>query len=173
MIEICFNIPILTTAASDDPGIWVFFLFIFMIGCIVALIILISHSKKPEDWQHKSVTGEYYASGRFKDLAESIKLITPDYIDNSHLKKLIITTFYEKIQSTRGLSVDDFKELNKKNKKKLEEIIQDRDIINWILNVSTKKENWLTNILKSKPSKRDQFFVDINIVLDKMEAWGE
>lgn len=173
--SISSTIPVLTAASPGDPSLWNFFLFIFIIGSIAAIFVLLSYSKKPEDWQHKSAIREYYASGRLKDLGESIKLTPVDYSDDAPLRKLIRTMFYEKIRSVYGLSAEEIQGLNVKNKKKLEEIIQDKEIVDWILNVKKKEDkSWLHGIFnKSGISGKEQYLMDINSILEKMEAWGE
>ena len=173
-IQRSFNIPVFTTAASDDPAAWGLFLFIFIICSIGALIITLNFSKKAEDWQHKSAVGDYYASGRFKDLAESIRLTPIDFHSTSPLKNLIETAFYERIRSTRGLSDKEIQEIFSKNKNVMDEIIQDKEIVDWILNIRKKEEKWISRIFnKSKISKKEQYLMDINSILDKMEVWGE
>jgi len=180
--EICYNsivdrIPctslILTTTTSHDPNIWNLFFILFLIGGIITVIVLFKYSKKPNDWRHKSVINDYYVSGRLKDLAESIKVTPVDYRYDSSLKKFIQTLFFQKIQSVRGLSTEEFEKLTKKDRKTMEEIIQDKEIVDWIQNVQRKQDKPQGLFKKGGMNKKEQYLVDLKSMVEKMEVWGE
>lgn len=182
MIEICFYIvnmmsdttPLLATTTGHDPNIWSFFLFLFIIGSVFAIIVLLSYSKKPDDWQHKSVISDYYVSGKLKDLAESIKVTPVDYQSDTPIKKLVQNLFFEKIRSIRSLSLEELEKLTgKKDRKTLEEIVQDTEIVDWILNVPKNQEKSQGFFKKDSVSKKEQYFMDLRSMVEKMEAWGE
>lgn len=172
IIGISRNVPLLTTA-THDPNTWNFFLFLFIIASVFAIIVLLSYSKKPNDWQHKSVVTGYYSSGRLKDLAESIKITSVDYYHDTPIKRFAQNLFFQKVQSVRGLLPEEFEKLTQKDRTTLEVNVQDKEIVDWILNVrqnQAKSSSWFK---KGEPSKKDQYLMDLKIMVDKMEAWGE
>ena len=158
---------------SIDSIMWNVFLFLFIIGGIIATIIIYQYSKKPEDWKHKSKIDGQYLSGRLKGLAESIKINPIDESSNAQVKRLIQTIFFEKFRSVRGVSPEELMDLKTKDKVRLRQIIGDEDIADWILDVKQKKENKDFFLKREKIGKKERYLMDINSVLDKMEAWGE
>ena len=65
-------------------------------------------------------------------------------------------------------------DLKAKDEVRLRQIIGDEEIADWILGIKKKKENKKYGFLKrDEIGKKEKYLMDINSVLDKMEAWGE
>ena len=178
MIEICLVLNcvsffILAVNTSIDSLIWNVLLLLFIVGGIIGALILYLYSKKPEDWKHESkIDGQYY-SGRLKGLAESIKINPVDESSDAPIKKLIQTIFFEKFRSIRGVSPEELMDLKTKDRVRLRQIIGDEEIADWILDVKKKKENKKYFLQRDKIGKKEKHLMNINSILDKMEAWGE
>jgi len=173
MSEVPFSHIIFATTTTHDPFVWNFFLFVFLIGSVIALIILNSYSKKPDEWKHKSVVRDYYSSGRLKDLAESIKLTPATYAYDTPIKRFAQTIFFQKIGAVQGLSWKELEKLHQKDKQILERYIHDEELITWILNNQPppkKSGGWFDH---GSESKKDQYLVKLKTMVEKMEAWGE
>ena len=64
-------------------------------------------------------------------------------------------------------------ELKNSNPDRLIQIIQDKDIVNWIINnekIKRQKSGWFG---KKTRSDKEEYLKSINLILDKMEVWGE
>ncbi len=170
MSEVSSFLSILATTPTHDPVVWYFLLFVFLIGSIVAVIVLMSYSKKPDEWKHTSVVGDYYSSGRLKDLAESIKLTPAMYTYDTPVKRFAQTIFFQKIGSVHTLSEKELQKLYQKDKQTLERYIPDKELVMWILNNQPppKRKGWF-----SGESKKDQYLLKLKAMIEKMEAWGE
>jgi hypothetical protein len=118
-------------------------------------------SKKPEDWKHESKTDGGYNSGRLKDLAESIRKNPINENSVATLKNLIQTSFFEKYRLIKGVSPEELMDFKTKDRVRLRQIIGDEEIADWILDV------------KKRGRKKEKYLMDINSILDKMEAWGK
>ncbi len=172
MIEVSYLPIIFATTPTHEPFVWNFLLFVFLIGSIIAIIMLMNYSKKPDEWKHKSVVGEYYSSGRLKDLAESIKLTPATYVQDTPIKHFVQTIFFQKIGSVQGLSEKELEKLHQKDKQTLERYIPDKELVMWILNNQPppKRGGWFT---REDGSKKDQYLLKLKTMVEKMEAWGE
>ena len=164
---------ILAVNTSIDTLIWNVLLLLFVVGGIVGAIILYLCSKKPEDWKHESKIDGGYNSGRLKSLAQSIKINPVDEGDYAPAKRLIQTIFFEKFRSIHGVSPAELMDLKTKDEVRLRQIIGDEEIADWILDVKQKKESREYFFKRVKIGKKERYLMDINSVLDKMEAWGE
>jgi len=165
---------ILAVNTSIDSLIWNVLLLLFVVGGIVGAIILYLYSKKPEDWKHESKIDGGYHSGRLKSLAQSLKINPIDEGDYAPAKRLIQTIFFEKFRSIRGVSPVELMDLKTKDEVRLRQIIGDEEIADWILGITKKKEHKKFGFLKrDEIGKKEKYLMDINSVLDKMEAWGE
>jgi len=158
---------------SIDSLIWNVFLLLFIVGGSLGAVILYLYSKKPEDWKHESKIDGGYNTGRLKRLADSIKINPIDESSIAPVKRLIQTIFFEKFRSIRGVSPEELMDLKTKDKVRLRQIIGDDEIADWILDVKQKKENREYFLKREKIGKKERYLMDINSVLDKMEAWGE
>jgi len=171
MIESIF----LITKGSDDPLVWYFFLiFLFVFGIVIGILILI-YSKNPMNWEHKPMIDEYYLPGKLRQLSDSIKIMPVDYSDNSSMNEYIQLVFFEKIRSLYGISTRELLNMKLNNPNKLKEIIDDKEILDFILNFQKKEEKtkFRDYFKKDKLNVRKKYFDDLNNVLNKMEVWGE
>jgi len=159
----------------SGPFLWILLLLIFTLGVIAASILLFVFTEKLEDWKHESIISDAYVSGGLKDLAESLKLATVDYSGNAPVKKLINKLFYQKMQSIHGLSPEEMDALTAKDKRVLEEMIQDKEIIDWLHNVPPQnaRASFLAVLPQQRKERKEQYLQDIHAVLDKMEGWRE
>ena len=64
-------------------------------------------------------------------------------------------------------------DLKTKDRVRLRQIIGDEEIADWILDVKKKKENKKYFLQRDKIGKKEKHLMDINSILDKMEAWRE
>jgi len=163
------NITFLTTQNSIGPALWYFFIILLVIVGIIATLLLFIRSKQPINWEHKTLTEENYVSGSLSNLAQSIKSMPIDYSQNSPLRNHIEMMFFEKIRTTHGFSVGEIIEMKNKSPTKLQALINDKNISDWILNYNTKEKK--QGLLDKK--KKDTYLMEMNIILDKMEKWGE
>lgn len=172
MIEVPYLPIIFATTSTHDPFVWNFLLFVFLIGSIIAIMVLIHYSKKPDEWKHKSVVGEYYSSGRLKDLADSIKLTPTTYVHDTPIKHFVQTIFFQKIGSIQQLSGKELEKLHQKDKQTLERYITDDELVMWILNNQPppKRGGWFNT---KDGNKKDQYLLKLKAMIEKMEAWGE
>ena len=79
--------------------------------------------------------------------------------------------FFEKFRSIRGVSPEELMDLKTKDRTRLHQIIGDDEITDWILGIKKKKEGFL--VKREKIGRKEKYLMDINSILDKMEAWGE
>jgi len=65
--------------------------------------------------------------------------------------------------------------LKRKNPEKLHYIIKDKEIVDFILNFENKEEKrkFGDSFKQNRSNKREKYYKDINLILDKMEALGE
>jgi hypothetical protein len=161
------NSLVLATNAFSGPVLWNMLLLFSIIGAIIAIIVLFGYSKKPDDWKHESKIEGYYSPGKLRNLAESIKVSPIDYGDDAPMRKLVQTVFFDKVRSNCGLSGEEILKLKEKDKNKLREVIKDDEIVDWIYNIKKKKGK------KDKMDKKEKYLMDVNQILDKMEAWGK
>ena len=173
--QILCNNNLLVTKGSDDPLVWYFFLFFLLIIGIVAGVLIFYYSKNPKDWEHIPTIDDYFAPGKLQYFAESMKMMPVDYSDTSSMKEYIQIIFFEKIRASHGISVRELFKLKEQNPNKLSEIIKDKEIIDFIYNFEKKEEKiGLFNYFKKdKINLREKYFKDINLILEKMEVWGE
>ena len=82
---------IVTLDILSGSIIWNTLLSLFIVGGILAAIVLFMYSKKPEDWKHESNI-EKNIPGRLKYLAESIKINPVDESESAPIKKIIQTS---------------------------------------------------------------------------------
>ena len=157
-----FNINII-------PLLWYFFLIIFIISGLILIIYVFLRSKQPDDWEHRPLTDEFYNTGSLTNLSESIRINQYSYGNENDLKNHIIMMFFEKIRTIHDLPIGLLIEMKDKNPNKLEALIDDKEISNWIL--FNKKEK--KNLFENKKTKKERFFNNYNKILAKMEAWGE
>ena len=162
---------ILVLNISIDALVWNVLLILFIVGGIIGTIILYLFSKKPDDWKHESLIDGQYYPGRLKGLAESMKINIIDNRYDAPIKRLIRTIFFEKFQSIRGISLDELMDLQAKDKVRLRQIIGDEEIADWIFNVKKNKEDKKYTFLNRDSGKAEKYLMEINSILDKMEAW--
>ena len=166
------GLPVLTTVPYGTLT-WNIILALFIIAGILAGIILFIFSKKPKDFRHMPKIEGRYLSGKLRGLVNSISLSGVDYSDKAFLKTTVEKIFFEKIGQNQGLLTQELIELKKKNPNKLKKIINNEEITEWILNSKNKKIKPSEHPHGKKTSKKERYLMDINDVLDKMEAWGE
>ena len=168
------NMPVLTTDNSIGPALWYFFMITLIVGGIIAALVIFIRSKQPENWEHKPITDENYATGSLTHLAESIRSMSVDYSDHAPLKNHIEMMFFEKIRTTHGFSIGELVEMKNNDPNKLRALIKDKEISDWILNINSKEKKSSQGFFdKDKTSKKERYLMDINKVLDKMEVWEE
>ncbi|MBN2065704.1 MAG: hypothetical protein JW771_02730 [Candidatus Thermoplasmatota archaeon] len=172
MSEVSYSPVIFATTPTHDPFVWYFLLFIFFIGSIVALIILMRYSRTPDEWKHTSVIGGYYSAGRLKDLAESVKLTPASYVHDTPIKQFVQTIFFQKIGSVYGISENELQKLYQKDKQTLEQYVHDKELVMWILNNQPppKRGGWFT---RGSENKKNQYLLTLKAMVKKMEAWAE
>lgn len=173
--NIQYNNIILVTKGSDDPVLWYFFLLFFIIIGIISVVLIFLYSKIPEEWEHNPTIDKYYEPGKLRYLANSVKLMPVDYSDTSSMKEYIQILFFEKIRALYGIPARELMSLKRKNPEKLHEIIKDKEIVDFILNFENKEEKrkFGDGFKQNRSDRRKKYFKDINLILDKMEAWGE
>ena len=171
---VILNIPVLTTDNSIGPALWYFFMITLIVGGIIVALMLFIRSKQPENWEHKPITDENYATGSLTHLAESIRSMSVDYSDRAPLKNHIEMMFFEKIRTIHGFSIGELVEMKNNDPNKLRALIKDKEISDWILKIKPKEKKSSQGFFdKDKTSKKERYLMDINKVLDKMEVWGE
>ena len=169
---VLLNIPVLTTDNSIGPVLWYFFMIALIVGGIIATLVLFIRSKQPEDWEHKPLADENYASGSLTHLADSIRSMSVDYSEHAPLKNHIEMMFFEKIRTIHGFSIGELIEMKNKNPNKLRALINDNNISDWILNINRIVKKPSQGFFdKDKISKKERYLMDINKVLDRMEVW--
>ena len=169
------GINFLATKNADDPVLWYFFLIFLVIIGIISGVLVFLYSKSPENWEHTPIIDEYYAPGKLRYFADSVKMMPIDYSDASPMKEYIQIIFFEKIREIYGISTRELFELKTKNPKKLSEIIKDKEIVDFILNFQKKEEKtgFFDGFKQNKVDQRKKYFREINSILEKMEVWGE
>ena len=86
------SISVLTTNPYGTLT-WNIILTLFIIGGIIAGIILFYFSKKPIEWKHTpKIEGQYF-SGKLHNLADSIKFTSVDYSENAYLITIVQKIF--------------------------------------------------------------------------------
>jgi len=73
----------------------------------------------------------------------------------------------ERTVARGGLSNEEILKLKEKDKNKLRDVIKDDEIVDWIYNIKKKKGK------KDKMDTKEKYLMDVNQILDKMEAWGK
>ena len=172
---ILYNTNLLAVKGTDDSLVWYFFLIFLVIVGTVAGILIFIYSKTPTDWEHKPTIDEYFIPGKLHYLVDSVKMMPIDYSDTSPMKEYIEMIFFEKIRASHGITVRELFNLKEKNPNKLAEIIKDQNIVDFILNFQSKekKSKFGDFFKRDKIELREKYFMDINLVLERMEVWGE
>lgn len=165
-IDTVVFINLLALDIIGQTALWIASIIAFIIIIIIGLILLTLLSKKPENWEHKPVINNYYSSGQVKSLTDSLKMMNPNY-NNRSLKDFINSIFYEKVRSTYGLTFEQLEDYKIKNRKKLEQMIQNKKISEWIFNDEKQSS------LKRGIGRKEQFLLEIESIIDKMEMWGK
>lgn len=165
----------LSVKNPDDPVLWYFFIIFLVVVSIITGVLIILYSKMPKNWEHYSTIDQYYSPGKLRYFTESMKMMPVDYSDSSSLKEYIQIIFFEKVREIYGISARELFELKEKNPKKLAEIINDKEIIDFILNFDKKekKVGFFEGLGENKNELRKKYFKDLELILDKMEVWGE
>jgi hypothetical protein len=175
-LSLIANIPqntiVLATNSSSDFS-WIFFIVILIVSGLILGALFISFSNKPTDWEHLPLTDEFFSGGRLDNISNSIKN-SSDQSDFWPIKNQIENLFYEKIRSTRGMTIEEIFEMKNRYPDKLEDIIHDKEISDWIFNVKPEEKKGFFDFLRSdKEEKKQKNLSKFNLILDKMEAWGE
>ena len=90
------------------------------------------------------------------------------------LKNLIQTSFFEKYRLIKGVSPEELMDFKKKDRIRLRQIIGDEEIADWILDVKKRgRKKEYDSSKKYRIGKKEKYLMDINSILDKMEAWGK
>jgi len=170
-----FDGNILVTQSIDDSLVWYFFMIFLIITGIVAGVLIFIYSKKPDEWEHIPIIDKHYVPGKLRYLVDSVKTMPIDYSDASPMKEYVQTIFFEKIRASHGITVGELFNMKEKNPRKLANIINDKEIVDFIFNFQSKEEKvGFGNFFKSdKIDARKKYFGDLKSVLDKMEVWGE
>ena len=176
-LAVC-NLPnitiVLATNNSIDSLLWYFFLVLLVIGGIILGAMLLAFSNKPNDWKHEPISSDFYPGGRLNYFAASIKQGSPDYSEYSPLRNQIQMLFFEKIGAFHGLSSAEVMDMKIKDPNRLRELIQDKELADWIFNFKQKKQKkgFFDFIKSDKVLEKQQYISEINSILDKMEVWG-
>ena len=133
MIENLLSNIKFTSIIGVTQGFWNFLIFSFIIICIIVFIILLYLSKNIQDWNHINAFDKQSIEGKLEDLAQSIKLLPSDNIKETPIQILISNVFLEKIKLKKEISSDEIKKYLMKDPTTLNKIIQDKDIVNWLL----------------------------------------
>jgi hypothetical protein len=141
---------------------WYLFLALFIVIGVSSALLLRRSSQRPMEWKHNPVFQEYYKPGSLTRLANAVRWMPFYEDDESDVKRLIRVFFSEKVKLRQGLTkVNDLKQLvDESEGVKLMEILQDQEIVDWLLDVK-------------KKSRRKHYFSNLRFILEKMEAWGE
>lgn len=165
---------VLATDNITDPFIWYFFIVLLIVGGIIAGAMLLSFSRKPDDWEHNPAIDETYAGVRLDYFANSLKLNPIESNDDSLIKNRIQMLFFEKVRAVHGISAEELNEIKIKNQNKLQDLIKDQEITDWILNAKQKEKKTSINPFSSnREEKKQNTLAELNRILDKLEAWGE
>lgn len=172
--NIMLNITFLTTENSIGAALWYFFMILLVIIGVIATLVIFFRSKEPINWEHKTLADENYVSGSLTNLAQSIRSMPIDYSEHSSLRNHIEMMFFEKIRTIHGFSVGEIIEMKNKSPNKLQALISDKNISDWIFNIGVKEKRPKQGLLdKNKKNKKDLYLMEMNKILDKMEMWGE
>ena len=160
---------------SDVSVVWFLFLILFIICGLLAVALLLIYSKRPEEWEHGTLVRSDLGLGKRSDVSLSVKAMPVDYSDESMIKNHIQTLFFEKMKSTHGLNNAEIYELMQRHPEKLREVVNDKDISDFILNFEKKQEerSFWDFLEKNEKSRKNRYLKNLEIVLDKMEVWGE
>jgi hypothetical protein len=145
-----------------------------ILGGIAVSLLLLMLSKNPKDWRHTSMIHEEKQKGNLRTLAESIKMLPPSYEGYSPVRGLMKRLFFEKITVLRGISDEELKKLYKNDPVTLNKYIKDPDLIQWLKNPhSTKEQQGTFDFLqKERVEKKNQYQTELMKILEKMEKWG-
>jgi hypothetical protein len=150
---------------------WFLFVLIFIVTGIIIFYILYKRSKEPEEWKHINIYSNNFDKNTLKKLTESIRYQTVEYDYEASLGELIQMMFFKKIESNKGVSVEELYEVKNSNPQTLRSIINDDRIYNWIIKLDTEKsKNSIFN--KKKIKDKEEYLKDVNLILDRMEAWA-
>ncbi len=165
----------LATDTSDISLLWYLFILIFIIICFVLIFLIYIFSNKPDDWEHFSILEEESGTGKLGYIADSVKIMQPDYTDAAPLRNHIQMLFFEKMNTIHNLSINEIHDMKQKNPKKLAQLIKDPYITDFILNFEKYdiKQGFWDRFEKKQTYYKNKYLKDLNKVLDKMEAWGE
>jgi len=163
--------PVMVASNSSDPLLWNLLILLLIIGGIILGALLFLFSKKPDDWKHTPIADEFLG-GRLNYYANSVKLASADYSDQSQLKNHVQLLFFEKIGANCGLSTVELTEIKTKNPNALRSLINDNEIADWILNVKTKDEK-KKFFRANKEEQKQKYISDLNSILNKMDVWGK
>jgi esterase/lipase superfamily enzyme len=166
---------VFVTEESLDSFFWFFFLALLIIAAIIVSAIIYYFSQKPDEWEHIPLFDEEFQGGRLKYFSDTIKNSNYNFSDSSMIKNHIKMLFFEKIRSIHGISTYDLNQMKEKDPQKLKNLINDKEISNWIIQSKKieKKEKFFDRFKEDKNLKKQEFFNDMNKILDKMELWGK
>ena len=170
------NIPcntIVLAANNSSDFTWIFFIVILIISGLIIAALLFSFSDKPADWEHLPLTDDFFSGGRLNNIAKTIKY-SSEQGEYWPIKNQIETLFFEKVQATRGITHEEINDLKNRDPNKLRSIIKDKEISDWIFNVEQKEKKRFFDFLRiNKEEEKQKNLSKINLILDKMEMWGE
>ena len=169
------NFIVFLSNNSFDVYLWYFLLVLLIIGGIILGALLLVFSNKPFNWEHIPISNNNFPVGKLINFADSIKNDSLDINQYSSLKNQIDNLFFEKISTVNGLSINEIIEIKQKNPEKLKKIVRDNDINNWIFSpeIFREKTGIFNYFKKNKDQIRQKNLLKINVIIDKMEAWGE
>jgi hypothetical protein len=163
---------VIATSEFTNPFLWYGVLFLFTLLDIFLVVMLTKFSHSPEDWKHDPRIEGEYQPGQLSYLAESIRQTPSAFKENTPIRKMLQSIFFEKIQSIRGTSSEDLRSLKINDEIIFRTIVKDKGILDWMYN-EKKKETGNKHIFFKKRKQKKDFFSEINTIIDKMEAWGK
>lgn len=170
--KIPFRNIVLATNNITDPFIWYFFIVLLIVGGIIAGAMLLSFSRKPDDWEHNPAIDDTYSGGRLDYFTNLLNSHQIESNDESPIKNRIQMLFFEKVRAVHGISADELINLKKKNQNEFRNLIKNQEITDWILNDKQKENNsFINNFRTNKEEKKQDTLDEFNKILDKMEVW--
>jgi len=170
------NIPcdtIVLAANNSSDFTWIFFIVILIISGLILGALLLSFSNKPTDWEHLPLTDAIFPGGRLNNIASTINYSSAlgEYLP---IKNQIETLFFEKVRANHGMIPEEIYDLKNRDPNKLRNLIQDKEISDWIFNVKQDGKKGFFDFLRiNKEEEKQKNLSKINSILDKMEMWGE
>ena len=165
LFSICTNDSFSYMIISINFLIWTFLMISVVVVTVLVFVLLYKFSKNPENWAKKPSEDIDIKPGMMKDLSSSIKSDKKLNEYSSSIRNALMMMFFQKVEAVKDISTNEMVDIKNNNSSQLYTIIQDADIVNWILNLDDNS--------KTKKINKQNYLNEINLVLEKMEAWGE